>query len=82
MSVIINRLRAIVADIIRLAEVAVRWKYANWLVGIFLALAGIMLAIEAFQIALILMGASLIWATVMWWRSEHAKKQTCRLRCW
>jgi hypothetical protein len=76
MSIIINRLRAIVADIIHLAEVAVRWKYANWLVGIFLALAGIMLAIEAFQVALILMGASLIWGTVMWWRSEHAKKQT------
>lgn len=63
-------------EIDRIAGTALRWKFANWTVAVFLALAGIMLAIEQFALTLLFLALTCALCGRLWWVSDHVKRST------
>jgi hypothetical protein len=71
---IIRHSHETVEDFGRLARIAIRWKYANWLVGLFVAVAGLMLTLDQFGLAQLSCALAAVWSAGLWWKSEHVKR--------
>lgn len=60
---------------VHIFRLAVDWEFANWVVGVLLALASMMLAIDSFRLAIVFLLVSGIWSAILWWRSKHVRRQ-------
>src|ERR1017187_150131 len=63
------------AQIKDFSQHAVNWKYANWIIAVFLGIASIMVGIGQYGISIIFVVASATWTSILWWRSKPSKKK-------
>jgi hypothetical protein len=73
------RRSAFVSRILNFYWRTLRWKHANWLVGISFTLAAFMLRLDQVEMTIFLWSTGMFWGIALWWNSKHCQRLTSDL---